>query len=96
MRLLDSVHPLQLAAKHRATKFLAIVAESCIEGYPDRNVPTVFVYRGGAVTANIVGLADYGGMRATDESEWRCACAPLPRTWARASALFCTCRSSRG
>ena len=32
-RLLEAVM-LRLAAKHRATKFMKIVAESCIEGYP--------------------------------------------------------------
>ena len=61
---------LQVAAKHRATKFLAIVSDSCIDSYPDRNVPTVFVYSGGEVKANIVGMAEFGGQRATDESEW--------------------------
>ena len=61
----------QLAAKHKSTKFLRIAAQSCIEGYPDRNVPTVFVYRDGAVQANIIGLGEFGGLRATEESEWR-------------------------
>lgn len=59
----------QLSVAHRATKFLQIQAQACIEGYPDRNVPTVFVYRDGAVAANIVGLAEFGGLRATDASE---------------------------
>lgn len=61
--------PPQLSSAHRATKFLQIGAQACIEGYPDRNVPTVFVYRDGAVAANIVGMAEFGGLRATDASE---------------------------
>ena len=52
---------------------MAIVSDSCIENYPDRNVPTVFVYRNGEVTANIVGLAEFGGQRATLECERACS-----------------------
>ena len=67
-------HP-QVAAKHRATKFMRIISDSCIEGYPDANVPTIFVYEGGVVKTSIVGLATLGGHRVSADSEcvWRVA-----------------------
>ena len=60
-----------LAAAHPATKFMRIISDQCIEGFPDSKVPTMFVYRGGEVVANIVGVATLGGKRPTVEAvEW--------------------------
>lgn len=61
----------RVAEKHKATKFMKIVADQCIEGYPDRNVPTLLVYYRGEVRANLVGLSQFGGQKATaDCVEW--------------------------
>jgi hypothetical protein len=35
----------ELAGKHPLTKFVKIVGGECIPGYPDRNMPTLLVYR---------------------------------------------------
>lgn len=45
-----------LAAKYPATKFVSIVGDKCIPNYPDRNLPTLLVYRNGELHRQIVGL----------------------------------------
>lgn len=54
-----------LAAKHKATKFMAIRADSCIENYPDKNVPTLLLYHDGSLQSQIVTLAELGGQKVT-------------------------------
>ncbi|KLO19665.1 thioredoxin-like protein [Schizopora paradoxa] len=38
-----------LATRHPRTKFVSIVGDKCIPDYPDRHLPTLFVYRGGRI-----------------------------------------------
>ena len=45
-----------LAAKYPATKFVSIVGDQCIPNYPDRNLPTLLIYRNGELHRQIVGL----------------------------------------
>ncbi|KAJ1030093.1 hypothetical protein NDA16_001006 [Ustilago loliicola] len=45
-----------LAAKYPATKFVSIVGDQCIPNYPDRNLPTLLIYRNGDLHRQIVGL----------------------------------------
>lgn len=45
-----------LAAKYPSTKFVSIVGDQCIPNYPDRNLPTLLVYRNGELHRQIVGL----------------------------------------
>jgi hypothetical protein len=48
-----------------------MTADACIEGYPDRNVPTLLLYHDGSLQSQIVGLAEFGGPRVTkDTVEW--------------------------
>ncbi|KAI8471578.1 MAG: thioredoxin-like protein [Monoraphidium minutum] len=56
-----------LAREYPNTRFLKIVSTSCIPNYPDQNLPTVLVYHGGACQRHIIGLAPFGGGRATPE-----------------------------
>ncbi|KAL7412932.1 thioredoxin-like protein [Mrakia frigida] len=44
-----------LAQRFPRTKFISIIGSQCIENYPDRNLPTLIIYRNGDVTAQIVG-----------------------------------------
>ncbi|KAJ3300067.1 hypothetical protein HK104_004789 [Borealophlyctis nickersoniae] len=57
----------RIADRHKATKFLKIVADRCIPNYPDRNVPTLLVYGNGDIRANLVGISQLGGMGTTVE-----------------------------
>ena len=63
-----------LAARHKATKFLKIRSTACIEGWPDRNLPTLIVYHGGEMVegGQIMGLAHCGGRKglSVDSLEW--------------------------
>lgn len=45
-----------LAVKYPATKFVSIVGDQCIPNYPDRNLPTLLIYRNGELHRQIVGL----------------------------------------
>ncbi|PWN52165.1 thioredoxin-like protein [Violaceomyces palustris] len=45
-----------LAAKYPATKFVSIVGDKCIPNYPDKNLPTLLIYRNGELHRQIIGL----------------------------------------
>lgn len=61
----------QLAYKFPATKFLRSVSTVCIPNYPDKNLPTVFVYSEGDMKKQFVGPLEFGGMNITiEELEW--------------------------
>ncbi|KAE8219661.1 hypothetical protein CF319_g6684 [Tilletia indica] len=45
-----------IAGKNPATKFVSIVGDKCIPNYPDRNLPTLLIYRNGDLHRQIVGL----------------------------------------
>ncbi|BEI85144.1 hypothetical protein CcaverHIS002_0505450 [Cutaneotrichosporon cavernicola] len=55
----------QIAAAHPETKFLAIPAQLCIPNYPDKNVPTLLVYRNGEMMGQVVAGAGLKGMKTT-------------------------------
>ncbi|CAN7996150.1 unnamed protein product, partial [Ixodes hexagonus] len=64
-------HLNQLAPKFRTTKFLKSVSTNCIPNYPDRNLPTIFVYKDGQLHKQFVGPNTFGGMKLKlDELEW--------------------------
>ncbi|KAI3625741.1 hypothetical protein CBS9595_001102 [Malassezia furfur] len=46
----------QLAAKYPNTKFVSIIGDQCIPNYPDKNLPTLLIYRAGELRRQIVGL----------------------------------------
>jgi hypothetical protein len=52
----------ELARKHPFTKFVKIHGGECIPGYPDRNMPTLLVYRDRDVARVKTGAADPGGV----------------------------------
>ncbi|KAK2767402.1 hypothetical protein FQN54_003558 [Arachnomyces sp. PD_36] len=52
-----------LAAKYGDIKFCEIRADMCIEGYPDRNTPTILVYRDGDIKRQIITLKEFNGAR---------------------------------
>ena len=60
----------RLASAHPSTKFLSIPADLCIPNYPDKNVPTLLVYRNGDMVGNIVAGMGLKGMKTTVRGEW--------------------------
>ncbi|XP_012784988.2 phosducin-like protein 3 isoform X3 [Ochotona princeps] len=64
----------ELARKFPDVKFIKAISTTCIPNYPDRNLPTVFVYREGDIKAQFIGPLVFGGMNLTrDELEWKLA-----------------------
>ena len=68
-RLTDSITQCKLlaavlndfAAKYPMLKILKIPGDQCIEGYPDRLMPTILVYGPNGFRSQLVGLAELGG-----------------------------------
>lgn len=50
-----------LAPKYPATKFLKSIATTCIPNYPERNVPSIFVYFEGQMKRQFIGEVDLRG-----------------------------------
>jgi hypothetical protein len=53
----------QLAVKYGDVKFCEIRADMCIEGYPERNCPTVLVYKDGDIKRQVVSLREMSGVK---------------------------------
>lgn len=51
----------RMASKYGDIKFCEIRADLCIEGYPERNTPTILVYRDSDIKRQIVTLAGLNG-----------------------------------
>mmetsp|Transcript_19406 Transcript_19406/g.28742 ORF Transcript_19406/g.28742 Transcript_19406/m.28742 type:complete len:266 (-) Transcript_19406:45-842(-) len=60
-----------LAPKFKEVKFLKIRATQAIENWPEKNLPTLFIYSKGALSSQIIGLSEIGGIRMKPEYlEW--------------------------
>ncbi|XP_074671187.1 phosducin-like protein 3 isoform X2 [Strix aluco] len=65
-------HMSGLARKFRDVKFIKAISTTCIPNYPDKNLPTIFVYLEGDIRAQFIGPLVFGGMNLTrDELEWK-------------------------
>ncbi|XP_023408348.1 phosducin-like protein 3 isoform X3 [Loxodonta africana] len=61
-----------LARKFPDVKFIKAISTTCIPNYPDKNLPTIFVYLEGDIKAQFIGPLVFGGMNLTrDELEWQ-------------------------
>lgn len=63
-------HFTNLARKFPATKFLKSVATTTIPNYPDKNLPTIFVYYEGKMKAQIIGPNTFKTDLAEAQLEW--------------------------
>lgn len=50
-------------------KFCEIKGDMCIENYPEKNTPTILIYRNGDIKKQIVTLRELGGERTSIEGE---------------------------
>ncbi|XP_067665321.1 phosducin-like protein 3 [Haliotis asinina] len=67
-------HLSNLARKFPATKFVKGVSSVCIPNYPDKNLPTVFIYCNDDLKKQFIGPIAFGGMNLKqDELEWMLA-----------------------
>lgn len=53
----------QLAAKFGDIKFCEIRADMCIEGYPEKNTPTILVYKDTEIKKQLITLRELNGPR---------------------------------
>ncbi|KAL8949856.1 MAG: hypothetical protein Q9222_004073 [Ikaeria aurantiellina] len=53
----------ELARKFGDIKFCEMRADMCIEGYPDKNTPTILVYHDGDIKRQLITLKEMGGVR---------------------------------
>lgn len=58
----------ELAHKYPSTRFVKITSTSCIPNYPDQNLPTLLLYHERTCVKHMIGLAQFGGQRATPEA----------------------------
>jgi hypothetical protein len=63
-------HFVQLANKYKHVKFVRGVAKECVPNYPDKNLPTVFVYRNGTLAIQWIGGGNFGRDPKLEEIEW--------------------------
>ncbi|XP_012268973.1 viral IAP-associated factor homolog [Athalia rosae] len=64
-------HLASLARKFPATKFLKSISTTCIPNWPDKNLPTIFVYNNGNMVKQFIGPIELRGMKVTEsEVEW--------------------------
>ena len=69
----------QMAVKFGDIKFCQMRADLCIEGYPDRNTPTVLVYKDGDIRKQIVTLRELNGTK-TKTKGMRCSVLNVAKT----------------
>jgi len=53
----------ELAKKYGDIKFCEIRADLCVEGYPERNTPTILIYRDGEIRKQVITLAELNGLK---------------------------------
>jgi len=56
----------RLAPRFPQTKFLRAISTTCIPNYPDKNVPTLFVYYEGGMKGQMVGPLEFRGMKLSE------------------------------
>lgn len=60
-----------LAARNPETKFLKSVAKTCIPNFPEKNLPSIFIYYEGQIQKQIIGPVELRGEKLTaDEFEY--------------------------
>ena len=57
----------ELARKFGDVKFCEMRADLCIEGYPERNTPTILAYHKGDIVKQVITLKELGGPATTLE-----------------------------
>ena len=61
-----------LAVKFPQVKFIKSISTTCIPNYPDKNLPTVFIYYEDKLVHQIVGPLEFNGMNfKQDDFEWK-------------------------
>jgi hypothetical protein len=61
-----------LAVKFPAVKFIKSISTTCVPNYPDKNLPTIFIYHENVLKKQYIGPLEFNGMNfKQDDLEWR-------------------------
>ena len=61
-----------LAGKFPAVKFIKSISTTCVPNYPDKNLPTLFIYHENVLRSQIIGPLSFNGMNfKLEDLEWR-------------------------
>lgn len=58
-------HLQALAAKYPTVKFIRAISTTCIPNFPDKNLPSIFVYFEGELKKQLVGPLEFRGTNLT-------------------------------
>ena len=78
-----------LARKFPETKFLKSISSLCIPNYPDKNLPTIFVYLEGDMKKQWVGPLAFGGMNLKQDGEFAVAFCCINKRYVSCHILKC-------
>uniref|UniRef100_A0A8D9BCA4 Viral IAP-associated factor homolog n=1 Tax=Cacopsylla melanoneura TaxID=428564 RepID=A0A8D9BCA4_9HEMI len=67
---LINYHLAELAAKFPTTKFIKSISTTCIPNYPDKNLPTLFIYYEGKMKSQMVGAEEFRANMNVEELEY--------------------------
>ena len=56
-------HLKTIAAAYPSTKFVSIRGDMCISNYPDKNIPTLLIYRKGHLLKQVIGMGGDVGLK---------------------------------
>lgn len=56
-----------LAMRYPATKFIKAISKQCIPNYPEKNVPSIFIYYEGQIKKQIIGSVELRGEKLTSD-----------------------------
>lgn len=59
----------ELAAKYGDIKFCEMRADMCIEGYPEKNTPTILIYKDGDIKRQLITLRELNGPKTGVEGD---------------------------
>jgi len=63
-------HFVEIANKFKYVKFVRGVASQCVPNYPNKNLPTVFVYKNGQLVVQWIGGGNFGRDPSVETIEW--------------------------
>lgn len=92
----------EAARKYGDVKFCEMRADLCIEGYPERNTPTILVYKDGEIKKQVITLREMNGVRTNmrGRRDLRCEAneeqADFSRCRSRRASPLCRRRHRKG
>lgn len=81
----------EMARRFGDIKFCQMRADLCIEGYPEKNTPTVLVYKDGDIRKQVVTLRELRGTHTTADGKCNLRWPLAQHTLRLATSIPCVC-----